>query len=222
MAVRTAALGAYKVVLSTYERGLWGFAARVRVEALEVMHGLHAREMAATVALMKDGSDAGSSIHPPQPPVELALRNRDAFRRESSWSKVFGDPFRFTAYLAAGDSPDAALMWVDAEDDRYMKALESLPGVVAGPSMQDFPGLGDPKGAGVTISLQVDTSDLRRTWERVAGIESMILREQPTPSERLDRVRNILTNPRTELTESFFEPLEVEDLHTYRRKERVF
>lgn len=229
MATRPDTFDGFTVDLTQYPQALWGFAGRLRNASLDTLYRLHAREIARMVALQKDGADVGVALHPPQHPVELALKQYASFGYEAPWNRIMRDPFRFTAQLFVGQDLERPYIHLDVGDPRYRRMVGELPGVTPFVSSLD-PASADPDlldavdpslpnaGVGVVVSPKVASHDVERTWRTVPGIESLIIHEQPTAAERLKRVRAIPTRPRFELTEDIFVPLTVEDLHEYRRR----
>lgn len=229
MATRPDNFDGFTVDLTEYPRGLWGFAERLREAALDTLYRLHARELARMVALQKDGSDVGVALHPPQHPVELALKQYASFGYEAPWNRIIRDPFRFVAQLFVGSDLERPYIHLDVGDPRYRDVVSDLTGVAPFASSLD-PASADPDlldavdttmlnaGVGVVVTPKVPSHDVERTWRTVSGIESLIIHEQPTAAERITRVRAIPTRPRVELTEDIFVPLTVEDLHEYRRR----
>lgn len=221
----------FTVNLSAYPDGLWGFAARARAAAWHALHRLHAREIATMVALQKDCADVGVAMHPSQAPVEIALRSRDNDSYGIGGSKFFRDPFRFSAHLFPGANSVRPYVHLDVEDPLYYAVIRDLPGVEALQSGVNghvkVPDLVDAieaargqGGIGLAIEFSARSSDLRHTWEATPGIEELVIREQPSVVERVERVRAMPVHPREDLNLDAFEPLTVQDLYQYTANRR--
>lgn len=221
----------FTVDLKHYPAGIWDFARSVRTAATDALLRIHARDLAAEVALLKDGSDVGVYVHPPQPPIEIALRNRDIYRSEIPYGRYIPNPYRFTAHAFIGKDETRPFVHLDAEDPLYFEAIANLDGTerFRSPIGDD----GDPvlvqslndgrtqNGLGVAIDLRRDTSDLRRSWERTDGFVALVLREQPTVSDRVYRLSNTVVKPRVRVREDLLSPLTEKDLYQYTRQEHA-
>lgn len=216
----------FTVDLSAYPDGIWGFATRARSAAWGALHRLHAREIATMVALQKDCADVGVALHSHQSPVEMALRSWDNDSYGIMASRFVRDPFRFAAHLFTGADSGRPYVHLDAADPLYYTVIRALPsvevlqsdvnGVGEVPDLVAAIGAGrDQGGLGLSIELSARSSDLRHTWEAVQGIEELVIREQPSVVERIERVRAMPVHPRVDLVEDTFEPLTVQDLFRY-------